>query len=100
MFGANKISNPFRTLRLKWAQKSSTEKWRFLYNIPKTLLNMLGVRAFDDMKVNWWSHMGNFTIAYIWLMTIYTLIYHYREKRFLVGCRCLCGLGIVVSVNR
>lgn len=94
------VKAKIRTWIVKWDSSTSKDKFLFLYNIPKNMFEMVGVRVYGDCELNWYSHLGNFMIAYYLSMTSYTLYYWSEKGQFLHGTRCLCGMGIMISVIR
>lgn len=93
------LREKFQAILLQWRLKSSKEKFQFLYNIPKTMFEMVGVRVFSDMKITLYSQLGNLMIFYYVSMTIHTIYYWTKKNRFIFSLRCLCGMGIMISVN-
>lgn len=81
-----------------WRMKSSKQKFQLLYNIPKTMFECVGVRVFSDMHLNWYSNLGHVMVFYYVSMTIHTLYYWGNKNQFIFGTRCLCGMGIMISV--
>lgn len=47
-----------------WRKKPSKQKFQMLYNIPKTMFELVGVRVFSDMHLNWYSNLGHVMIFY------------------------------------
>lgn len=82
----------------EWQIKASKEKFLILYNLPKSMFQMVGVRVFGDCKLDWYCHLGNCMIAYYVSMVLHTLYYFGTKGQFMMGMRCLCGMGIMVSV--
>lgn len=82
-----------------WQQKPSKEKFQILYNIPKTMFELVGVRVFSDLKLNYYSHLGNVMIFYYVSMVTHTIYYWSKRDKFIFGTRCLCGMGIMISVK-
>lgn len=83
----------------RWDSMTSKQKFLTLYNIPKTMFEMVGVRVYGDCNLNWYSHLGNFMIAYYISMVTHTIYYWGMKGQFFFGLRCLCGMGIMISVN-
>lgn len=88
----------FRHFIEEWQIKSPKEQFIMLYNIPKTLVELVGVRVFGNCHVNWYSYYPNCIAAYYVLMVTHTFYYFGVRGQFMTGTRCLCGVGIVVSV--
>lgn len=63
------------------------------------MFEMVGVRVYGDCNLNWYSHLGNFMIAYYISMVTHTIYYWGMKGQFFFGLRCLCGMGIMISVN-
>lgn len=93
------IRERFRLFQRNWLLKTPKEKWQFLYNIPGTMFEMVGVRVFSDLKLNLYSQLGNLLVAYYGSLSIYTLYYYYNKNNLVNGLRCLCGFGIFISVS-
>lgn len=79
-----------------WYIKTPKQKFLMFYIIPQTMFEWFGVRS--DLNVNWYSYMGNTVLFYYLSMTAYTLYYWSRKGQFVYGTRCLCGMGIMISV--
>lgn len=88
----------FRILLERWDSLPSRKKFLTLYNIPKTMFEMVGVRVYGDCNLNWYSNLGNFMIVYYVSMVAHTIYYFGRKGQLLFGTRCLCGMGIMISV--
>lgn len=86
-------------LRENWHWKAPKEKFQMLYNIPKTMFEWVGVRVFGDSQLDYYSHLGNVMVVYYVSMTLHTLYYWGKKDQFIYGTRCLCGMGIMISVN-
>lgn len=98
-FRPTKVRDIFRKFQNDWNLKASKKKWQFLYDIPRTMFELVGVRVFSDCHLNWYSHLGNVLVAYYTSMCIYTLYYYYKKGDFLFGTQCLVGTGILISVR-
>lgn len=88
-----------RNLSERWHSKEPKEKFRYLYGIPKWMFEVVGVRVYGDCHVNLFSHFGNILVVYYVSMVSYTIYYWYCKGQVLYGLRCLCGMGIMVSVS-
>lgn len=93
------IKEQFEILSEWWKAKTSRQKWRSLYSIPETMMRLVGVRVFSDCQLNWYSHLGNVLVLYYTSMVLHTLYYYNKKDQFFFGTRCLCGTGILISVN-
>lgn len=96
MFG---LKEQIRLFRLNWSSKTPKEKWLFLYNLPKVMFEIVGVKVFTTNEVNWYSQLGNCLIIYYISMCSYTLYYYHCKHELVYGIRCLCGMGILISVS-
>lgn len=94
------LKRRIHVFRLAWSKKAPKDKWLFLYNIPRTMFELVGVRVFSDLKVNWYSQLGNLLVLYYGSMTSYTLYYYHCKNQLMYGTRCLCGIGILISVKK
>lgn len=63
------------------------------------MFELVGVRVFSDLKINWYSQLGNLLVLYYGSMTSYTLYYYHCKDQLIYGIRCLCGVGILISVE-
>lgn len=88
----------FHIILETWRLKPSKEKFQMLYNVPKTMFEWVGVRVFSDMHLNWYSNLGNVMVFYYVSMVTHTLYYWGKKNQFVFGTRCLCGMGIMISV--
>lgn len=88
-----------RILVEKWRSKTSKQKFLVLYWIPRKMFEIVGVRVYGDCRLNLFSHFGNVLVAYYLSMVSYTIYYWTRKGQVVFGLRCLCGMGIMVSVN-
>lgn len=81
-----------------WYRKTPKQKFLMFYIIPQTMFEYVGVRVFSDLDVNWYSYMGNIILFYYLSMSAHTLYYWSKKGQFVYGTRCLCGMGIMISV--
>lgn len=88
-----------RTFVEQWHLKTPKEKFLLLYSIPKTMFEIVGVRVFGDCDLNIFSHFGNVLVGYYVSMVSYTIYYWSCRGQFVFGLRCLCGMGIMISVS-
>lgn len=88
-----------RILLEQWRLKSSKEKFLILYGIPKWMFEIVGVRVYGDCRLNLFSQFGNVLVAYYVSMVSHTIYYWSCKGQFVYGLRCLCGMGIMISVS-
>ena len=88
-----------RNISEQWQSKTSKEKFLMLYGIPKWMFEIVGLRMYGDCQVGWYSHFGNVLVTYYVSMVSYTIYYWSRKGQFVYGLRCLCGMGIMISVS-
>lgn len=81
-----------------WKFKTPKEKFFILYSIPKTLIETVGIRLLGDCRVYWYSYIAYGIIVYYLLLVSHTLYYFGSKGQFMTGTRCICGMGILVSV--
>lgn len=82
----------------KWKLKSSKEQFSILYNIPNKILETVGVHAFGNGHVYWYSHWISVIVGSLLLLVMYTLCYFGVIGEFMIGIRSLCAIGITVPV--
>lgn len=47
-----------------WRMKPSKQKFQMLYNVPKKMFELVGVRVYSDMQCNWYSNLGHVMVGY------------------------------------
>lgn len=88
-----------RILRQGWSNRTPKQKWQFMCDVPDVLLKIFGIRILGDCRVYWLSFFPSLLVLNYFGLSIYTIIYYGRSGRFILGTRCLCGIGIVSTVN-
>lgn len=97
--GCFDIRGKIRTISEQWRMKTPKEKFLMLYGIPRKMFEIVGVRVYGDCQLNLFSHFGNLLVVYYLSMVSYTIYYWTCKGQFVYGLRCLCGMGIMISVN-
>lgn len=97
--GCFNLRAKIRTISEKWHLKTSKEKFLMLYGIPKWMFEVVGVRVYGDCHLNLYSQFGNVLVVYYLSMVSYTIYYWTCKGQFVYGLRCLCGMGIMISVS-
>lgn len=95
----SKLEQKFHEYQHQWHSMASKQKWKFLYNIPKKILESIGVRVLSDCKLNWYSSFVFILVYYYVFMCAYTLYYFHMKGQLFFGARCLLGVGITTSVR-
>lgn len=97
---------PLKELRLKyqsvqenWSAKTPTEKWHAIHDIADMISRLVGIHAYSDLKVYWYSaSCGILGMIYI-LLNIYTVQYYLRRGEFVRGMQCTYLVGMSVAVS-
>lgn len=89
-----------RDITERWHLKTSKEKFLSLYSIPKWMFEVVGLRVYGDCKLTIYSYFGYVVVVYYLSMVTYTIYYWSCKGQFIYGLRCLCGVGIMISVRQ
>lgn len=88
-----------KNFKEEWRMKTPKQKWQFVYNLAAKSGELIGIRVYTDLKVNWFSYFGLLLgVIHIPAVT-YTLWISHQKGELLKGMQCLCTLGIMISVG-
>lgn len=95
----NTLKSKYQNAQRAWQSKSPADKWDTIHNIGRFESDIIGIRLFSDMKVNWYSASCGVLIVIFFLLDIYTIQYYLRRNEFVRGMECTYVVGIVVAVS-
>lgn len=98
-----KLLNPkkvFNEFEEEWRKKTPGQKWQTLYSFcDKVAKNIVGIRVFSDMKVNWFSYSGGACSFLYFIFVFYTLWKSHDRGDLLIGMQCTCTTGMLIVVG-
>lgn len=93
------VDSKLEKYRDQWRKKTPNKKWAVIYGFGDLMCKSIGVRAYSDMKVTWYSALpGLVTVTYL-VCAFYTLWFYFNEGDILRGMPCTCVSGIVITVS-
>lgn len=94
-----KLQMKYQNIRAKWTSKTPSQKWNFIYDVGKFLIELIGIKVYGDMKNYWHSAIcGILGLIYL-LLTIYTVQYYMRQHNFTRAMACSYTFGLFILVS-
>lgn len=94
-----KLQMKYQNMREKWKAKTPWQKWNFIYNLGKFFVELIGIKAFGDMKNYWRTAIAGVLGLIYLLLTIYTVQYHMRQHNLTRAMACSYTFGLFILVS-
>lgn len=93
-----KLIRKLKQFQGEWYLKTPKQKWQVVHKFGAKVSELIGVRAYTDMKIGWYSYVAAVMIFVYVILVSYTMCVYFKQGDFLKGIECTYTVGIVSAV--